>query len=75
MKTKFVAYFKRIIGLIKKGGELMIEAKVKLINLFLSLLPKVSDEQKFILLRDILIGFGVAGILLSIDLSRMAAHH
>lgn len=75
MKTKIVAYSKRIIGLIKKGGELMIEAKVKLINLFLSLLPKVSDEQKFILLRDILIGFGVAGILLSIDLSRMAAHH
>lgn len=75
MKIKFVAYSKRIIGLIKKGGELMIEAKVKLINLFLSLLPKVSDEQKFILLRDILIGFGVAGILLSIDLSRMAAHH
>lgn len=75
MKIKFVAYSKRIIGLIKKGGELMIEAKVKLINLFLSLLPKVSDEQKFILLRDILIGFGVIGILLSIDLSRMAAHH
>lgn len=75
MKTKIVAYSKHIIGLIKKGGELMIEAKVKLINLFLSLLPKVSDEQKFILLRDILIGFGVTGILLSIDLSRMAAHH
>lgn len=73
MKTKFVAYSKRIIGLIKKGGELMIDNKI--LNALLSYFSKLSEKQKFIIFRDMLMGIGATVMIIGLDLSREAAHH
>lgn len=73
MKIKIVPYSKRIIGLIKKGGELMIDNKI--LNALLSYFSKLSEKQKFIIFRDMLMGIGATVMIIGLDLSREAAHH